>query len=331
MNTKLRIIVFGTGKAAENFLLKSAKENEILAFADNDKNKQNKSFKGYKVIAPERINDYEFDQVLICSTFLLQIHRQLTVNLGINSQKVVAGPKTAIFSNKTIEPFRDENTRKLGRKVILFLSELFDESGIPYFIDHGTLLGIIRDQDLIHWDDDIDISVQVEDGELVMSCLKENLNNFPMGDIFKWSLSLTYIEKASYEVDFGKRSESGNLKDLHISGVKPLGLSLDFVERDISGINPFRISIVFNHFSDGMVYQSVNYAPEVYFLQADTLEFMGRKIKVPHDPKGYLKFHYGEDWKIPRKMTSYLELKNFREPEAPGRFLFIAESLEKKN
>ena len=36
---------------------------------------------------------------------------------------------------------------------------LFNNNNIPYWICHGTLLGIIRDNKLIEWDHDIDIAV----------------------------------------------------------------------------------------------------------------------------------------------------------------------------
>jgi hypothetical protein len=326
MKAKLRIIVFGTGKAAENFLLQSAQEYDILAFADNDEKKRDKPFWGYKVIDPKQISEFEFDRVIICSTFLLQIKRQLTMDLGLEPSRIVAGPKTALYAHKTFEPFRDEKTRDLAKDLILFLSEKFEAGGIPYFLDHGTLLGVIREGDVILWDDDIDVAVNAVDRVRVLTCLKENLARFPMGDSLKWSISLTYIETSSYDVEFGGKNSDGGLTNLLINGIKPLGFFLSFVEREISGINPFRISIVFNYFKDGTVYQSLNYAPEKFYLQADTVQFMGRNVKVPHKPEEYLEFHYGADWATPRKMTSYLELKNFQEPEAPGRIIIIAES-----
>tara|TARA_S200000501_G_C20828358_1_gene746045 strand:+ start:734 stop:1393 length:660 start_codon:yes stop_codon:yes gene_type:complete len=37
--------------------------------------------------------------------------------------------------------------------------EILESSKIPYWLCHGTLLGIIRDKNLIPWDDDIDIAI----------------------------------------------------------------------------------------------------------------------------------------------------------------------------
>ena len=41
--------------------------------------------------------------------------------------------------------------------------ELLNKNNIFYWICHGTLLGIIRDKDLIPWDHDIDIAVWADD------------------------------------------------------------------------------------------------------------------------------------------------------------------------
>lgn len=36
--------------------------------------------------------------------------------------------------------------------------EILNNNKIDYWICHGTLLGIVRDNKLIHWDNDIDIA-----------------------------------------------------------------------------------------------------------------------------------------------------------------------------
>lgn len=43
------------------------------------------------------------------------------------------------------------------------LAELFERTGITYWVDSGTLLGLIREGGFIEWDKDIDLSVWAED------------------------------------------------------------------------------------------------------------------------------------------------------------------------
>ena len=43
------------------------------------------------------------------------------------------------------------------------VTEILEKSGLKYFLDQGTLLGIIRDNDFISWDKDIDIGLLVDE------------------------------------------------------------------------------------------------------------------------------------------------------------------------
>src|SRR5690606_7474226 len=47
----------------------------------------------------------------------------------------------------------------VARKLLLDTVDLLDNCGIPYHLEGGTLLGLVRDGDLLPWDHDLDISV----------------------------------------------------------------------------------------------------------------------------------------------------------------------------
>ena len=46
-----------------------------------------------------------------------------------------------------------------ARKMLISVAELLDKNSILYHLEGGTLLGIVRDKDLLPWDNDIDISI----------------------------------------------------------------------------------------------------------------------------------------------------------------------------
>jgi len=55
------------------------------------------------------------------------------------------------------------------------ISDILDENRIDYWIDFGTLLGIIRDSEIIKWDKDIDIGVRDQNNSVkVKSVLESN-------------------------------------------------------------------------------------------------------------------------------------------------------------
>lgn len=51
-----------------------------------------------------------------------------------------------------------EKIHEVNYKLIGEVKRICDANGIKYFLDSGTLLGAIRHQDLIPWDDDVDIA-----------------------------------------------------------------------------------------------------------------------------------------------------------------------------
>jgi hypothetical protein len=41
--------------------------------------------------------------------------------------------------------------------------------------------------------------------------------------------------------------------------------------------------------------------PKRYFENLGTIKFYGMTFNIPFDVEDYLKYHYGEDWKMPKK------------------------------
>ena len=54
--------------------------------------------------------------------------------------------------------YKIDNYKKIDKNLKIII-DILQENKIKYWVCHGTLLGIIRDKKLIHWDHDIDIGV----------------------------------------------------------------------------------------------------------------------------------------------------------------------------
>jgi len=50
-----------------------------------------------------------------------------------------------------------------------FTHRLLEENGIPHWADYGTLLGAVRDGDLIAWDEDVDFGALAADTEAILA------------------------------------------------------------------------------------------------------------------------------------------------------------------
>lgn len=61
----MKILVYGAGMLGQNYPGEFGKEVEILAFVDDDINKQGRTIWGHKIISPEEIRDYNFDKIFI--------------------------------------------------------------------------------------------------------------------------------------------------------------------------------------------------------------------------------------------------------------------------
>lgn len=115
----------------------------------------------------------------------------LSIRYG-NWQKVITGWDSnshdgAIINKKTMfdlsrktrtQNYYQKEVRLEGKNLEIIKSiladtvKLFEKHGINYWLDGGTLLGIIRDNDLLPWDHDADISINSEDVVRVLKIIK---------------------------------------------------------------------------------------------------------------------------------------------------------------
>jgi phosphorylcholine metabolism protein LicD len=162
----------------------------------------------------------------------------------------------------------------IRKSEFLKICEILDKLKINYFLQTGILLGAIRDNDLIKWDWDIEISVFSDDFfpsiDLVANDLKKN--GFKILKINK--------KKDDSKIDFvGKYS------------------------KEVTGYTIF--SWNYSRTKD-LYWRRELTVPSKFLKTLSTINFFGREFKCPNNPEEYLEFSYG-DWKTPIR-TSDKEL-----------------------
>lgn len=133
----MSIIVFGTGAFYQRYK-ESLRDIKIIAFSDNDKEKQGKIIDGILVISPEKIQEHNFTHVLILVKRYDEIYRQLTA-LGIVQEKIVTYNQLSCIVGNIVYIQMKKRRVKLNEwllqsksgKNILLISHNFSYTGVP--------------------------------------------------------------------------------------------------------------------------------------------------------------------------------------------------------
>jgi len=144
------------------------------------------------------------------------------------------------------------------------LIDELEENNIRYWFNWGLLLGVVRQNDFIPYDTDLDITVHWEDREKIWDIVEPAMI---MKGCYVPQKEECYPEDRWFIRDKEK-------------------IELNFVERvgDKYIYSPNRCNLG---------------CPCEYIDNLDTVEFYGRKFTIPSNAKEYLRLSYGDDWGTP--------------------------------
>lgn len=173
-------------------------------------------------------------------------------------------------------------------KMLGDVADILDQAGIRYVLEAGTLLGIIRENRLLPWDNDVDITIT----EKYERKLLWNRWRF-------WRKGYRFYVRR-YKRDTGPFKKQQvriiRIQTRRLVFVKDLSLLDIFIKRPIGDAYYWTVDV------KRPVLKS---APRRFYDQTTSWEFMAKKYSVPLDYEGYLAYHYGENWRTPLKTWNF--------------------------
>lgn len=117
------LFIFGASNAGKKAITYCEKHNYKVTFVvDNNPNKWGKQFNGYKIISPEKLLEYDLNNVvvLIASVYLKEIAKQL-VDMGI--ENIFSAHLCKIIETRKLSPLSVYDIRKVEELKLLVADE----------------------------------------------------------------------------------------------------------------------------------------------------------------------------------------------------------------
>ena len=275
-----KIFIYGAGYYGEQVLKKVEKKFQIIGFIDSDKKKINKKFKKFKIYNPIDIKNKNFDYIYIASMWSTEIYKSL-LKKNVNKKKIYIYPISKINKNM--------KKKKNWSKIFKDLINLFNSNYINYYLDHSSLLGITRENDIYKYGD-IDLGVNFAQLPKILHILKSSKK------FNKIELGIIDIKNKKFGNNFIFQITINDIIDLQIKKL----INKNYLW--IIGSNILKIH------QNNLVKKKI-------------ISFKNIKIKIPFYYKKYLKNLYGNNWKIPASNWTYddytniyekIKFKNFR-------------------
>jgi len=186
-------------------------------------------------------------------------------------------PKKVIKATPTIKiKLHEKKYHQRMKNMLLYTIDILKENNIPHWLEAGTLLGIVRDGDLIPWDYDADLGIPEEYAQKVLNLWGKF---FPKYLVKKKPINSPWLPG-----------------DTRVVKIKTPWEKLKQINFHIDLFCLYHVG-KFHRWIDTNALKQVD---EKFHSNLETIIWEGREIHTPSHVDEYLTLRYG-DWRTPKK------------------------------
>ena len=227
-----------------------------------------------------------------------------------------------MFTEEEAEKLR-EKRKRVAVENLREIKDVFDENGIKFWLDSGTLLGAVRDGKIIEWDGDVDLGTWHRDASKIISTFAE-FKRRGFDAILNRKQAAMSIIRSDCSINFGLYRERDNyawnqwtrMRKTAVEKILNRGVNILSVRayakqegtfnrkiKHLSSLLPLTLKkLVAN--TAWLLLHNLGYTipvviPKHYFEKLSTIQFYGIEFNIPSDAERYLEYRYGSNWKIP--------------------------------
>ncbi|BDM63738.1 hypothetical protein NFHSH190041_11900 [Shewanella sp. NFH-SH190041] len=295
-------VLFGCGSGGKTALARLQREGvAVTALCDNDASLWGQEYQGLPIMAPAVLLGSETAIAstavptlvagrhihwLIASGYSPAIVQQLQ-QAGVSTDAICVLPQHYLKSfNFSYAP-----ARMLAENLLLSCCHYFDRQQLMYWLDFGTLLGLVRDGELIPWDSDLDCAMPKEDFDRLCQQLPK----------------LTAVLSRALG-----REVTARLIDGQFVAPSRVLLTVTLVEAELNmdifcrvfpkdkDALPTTIALEDTADTDCEIEIMSRRVPAqaAFFHHAEPLYWRGRRLHIPAGFEPYLSHVYGPDWRV---------------------------------
>ena len=171
---------------------------------------------------------------------------------------------------------QDRDYHRRMKDMLLKTIDILNENGFKYWLEAGTLLGIMRDGDLIPWDYDADLGIPADTAD----------------DIMKLRLKLL----PNYLIKRRRVHTSWLPGDMRVIKVKTPWEKIRQVNFHVDLFCVYPVDNKYRWVDSS----ALKHVDRKYYDTLSTIEWEGRTINIPNHAEEYLSLRYG-NWQIPEQ------------------------------